>query len=132
MHQPTPQNPLSAAARETMAAARETKSPLMEKLAIGTMIGSAVVSTGLGVVQVVRMVNHDREKAEGKAYQRLKRELDAKERERRTDAASPPPERPGHGGTATAGMPDHGRGDDDRRWSRREEHAEAAGHGKHR
>jgi hypothetical protein len=75
-----PHNPLGSAAHQAMNAARETKSPLMEKLAIATMIGSAVISTGLGVVQVVRMINHDREKAEEKAYQRLKRELDAKER----------------------------------------------------
>lgn len=60
-----------------MNAARETKSPLMEKLAMGAMILSAVVSTGLGVVQVVRMWRHDEERAEEKAYRRLKHELDA-------------------------------------------------------
>jgi len=74
------QNPLNAAASQAMHAARESKSPVMEKLAIGTMILSAVVSTALGVVQVVRMMKHDDEKAEEKAYKRLKAELDQRER----------------------------------------------------
>ena len=81
-HGPNPHhNPLGDAAQQAMHAARETKSPLMEKLAIGTMIFSAVVSTGLGVVQVVRMMRHDEEKAEEKAYRRLKAELEKQERE---------------------------------------------------
>jgi hypothetical protein len=76
-----PHNPLGAAANQAMHAAREAKSPLMEKFAIGAMVMSAVVSVGLGAVQVARMITHDREKAEEKAYQRLRREREAEERE---------------------------------------------------
>jgi hypothetical protein len=82
-----PPNPLNAAASQAMHAARETRSPLLEKLAIGTMILSAVVSTGLGVLQVARMIKHDRDeederlaKAEERALRRLRSELDARER----------------------------------------------------
>jgi len=42
--QPTPHNPLHAAARETMQVARETKSPWFEKVAIFTMIASALIT----------------------------------------------------------------------------------------
>ena len=79
---PPHHNPLNYAAQQAMYAARDAKSPMMEKLAMGAMILSAVVSTGLGVVQVVRMMRHDEERAEEKAYRRLKRELDAQEHTR--------------------------------------------------
>ena len=83
-HGPNPHhNPLDDAANQAMHAAQQAKSPLLEKLAIGTMIFSAVISTGLGVVQVVRMMKHDEEKAEEKAYRRLKAELERQERESR-------------------------------------------------
>ena len=67
-------NPLNAAASQVMHAAKECKSPVLEKLAIVAMVSSALVSTGLGAVQVMRMISHDKEKAEEKAYQRIRRE----------------------------------------------------------
>ena len=54
---------------------------------------------------------------------RQDREKD-RERERRSEPSSPPPERPRHGGTATAGMYP-GDGDEQRRWTRREDEPEA-------
>ena len=87
-HAPNPShNPLNAAANQVMHAARETKSPLMEKLAIGTMVLSAVVSTGLGAVQVMRLISHDKEKAEEKAYQRIRREREAEDHASRPEAS---------------------------------------------
>jgi hypothetical protein len=113
--QPTPHNPLHAAARETMQVARETKSPWFEKVAIFTMIASALTTTAIAALQAMHM---------------LRRDLD-KERERQREPSLPPPERPRHGGTATAGMYP-GDGDEQRRWTRREEHAEAAAPGRQR
>jgi hypothetical protein len=50
----------------------------------------------------------------------LKEDRHEKERARRAEAAAPPPDRPGHGAVETAAM------GDDRRWTRREEHAHAS------
>src|SRR3954447_10209917 len=117
MHGQPPHNPLSAAAREVAAMAREAKSPLFERVAIWTMMGSALTTAAIGLVQMWHMIRRD-----------LKDERREKERERerRPDAASPPPPgRPGVGGAATAGMPHDGRDDEQRRWTRRAEQAEA-------
>ena len=92
-----------------MAVARETKSPLFERVAIITMIGSALTTTALAALQAIHMLRRD-----------LKDDRREKERERRLEAASPPPERPCHGEAGTANM------DDDRRWTRREERAATA------
>jgi hypothetical protein len=59
MHGPTPHHPLTAAARETMAVARETKSPLFERVAIITMIGSALTTTALAALQAIHMLRRD-------------------------------------------------------------------------
>lgn len=75
-----PHNPLTAAASQAMHAAREAKSPLLEKLAIGTMVLSAVVSTAVGVIHVARMVRHDDDKADQKAYRQLLAEMQARDR----------------------------------------------------
>jgi hypothetical protein len=86
MHGPQPpHNPLAAAARETMAVARETKSPLLEKLAVGGMILSSVTSTAIGAYSMYRMAKHDEEKAEERAYKRLRAELEMQERARRPE-----------------------------------------------
>jgi hypothetical protein len=116
--QPTPHNPLHAAARETMQVARETKSPWFEKVAIITMIASALTTTAIAALQAVHMLRRDLEKD--------------KERERQRAPSLPPPERPRHGGAATAGMYPDRDGDEQRRWTRREEHAEAAAPGRQR
>jgi hypothetical protein len=122
MHgQPPHHNPLHAAAQEVRAVAREAKSPWFERMALVIMALSAAVTTAIGAIQVRQMLRRE-----------MKDEQRDQERERRTDPSSPPPDRPGHGATATAGMPPHGRDDDDRRWTRREEHAEAAAHGRQR
>ena len=56
MHgQPPPTNPLHAAARETMAVARETKSPWFECMAMIVMAASALVTTAIGALQVRHM-----------------------------------------------------------------------------
>ena len=60
--QPTPHNPLHAAARETMQVARETKSPWFEKVAIITMIASALTTTAIAALQAVHMLKRDLEK----------------------------------------------------------------------
>jgi len=116
--QPTPHNPLHTAARETMQVARETKSPWFEKVAIVTMIASALTTTAIAALQAMHMLRRDLEKD--------------KERQRQREPSLPPPERPRHGGTATAGMYPDRDGDEQRRWTRREEHAEAAAPGRQR
>lgn len=78
MHGPTPHNPLRDAARETLHAAREVKSPLLERVAIFTMIGSALSTMAFGAVQMWHMVRRD-----------LERDRE-KERDRRAAPASPP------------------------------------------
>jgi hypothetical protein len=109
MHGPTPHYPLTAAARENLHVAREAKSPWFERVAIITMIGSALTTTALAALQAIHMIRRD-----------LKEDRRERERERRLEAASPPPEHPARGEAATASM------GDDRRWTRREEHAQAA------
>lgn len=115
--QPPPHNPLHAAARETMQVARETKSPWFEKVAIFTMIASALTTTAIAALQAVHMLRRDLEKD--------------KERERQREPSLPPPERPRHGGAATAGMYP-GDGDEPRRWTRREDEPKAAVPGRQR
>jgi hypothetical protein len=113
-----PHNPLAAAAQEIKAVARETKSPWFERAALIIMGLSAAVTTAIGAMQVRHMLRR-----EMREEQREQERADA----RRSDAA-PPPERPIHGATATAGMPEQG--DSERRaWSRKEEHAAAHRHG---
>jgi hypothetical protein len=103
-------NPLHAAARQVADAAREAKSPLLEKVAVWAMIGSAITTAATALLHSLHMIRRDWKE-------------DRRERERRSEAA-PPPERPGHH-TASADMPPHGDGG---RWARREEHAHAARH----
>src|SRR4051794_304203 len=103
MHgQPLPHNPLAAAAKETLAVAREAKSPLFERVAMITLMASAAVTTAVGALQAWHMLRRDLDDKH--------REKD-KERGRRSDPSPPPPDRPGYGGTAAAGMPYHDRGD---------------------
>jgi len=90
--QPTPHNPLHAAARETMQVAREAKSPWFEKVAIFTMIASALTTTAIAALQAVHMLRRDQEQRDKE-----------RERDRRSAPASPPPDRPGHAIAATAG-----------------------------
>ena len=124
MHgQPPPTNPLHAAARETMAVARETKSPWFERMAMIVMAASALVTTAIGALQVRHMLRRE--------MRNEQREKDW-ERDRQREPSSPPPDRPRRGDTATAGMPYHGRDGEERRWTSREEHAEAAAHGRQR
>src|SRR5438046_1626163 len=60
MHGPTlPTNPLHAAARETMAVAREAKSPLFERGAVVTMLAAAAVTTAVGALQAWHMLKRD-------------------------------------------------------------------------
>jgi hypothetical protein len=91
-------------------AAREAKSPLLEKAAIWAMIGSAVATAATALLHTVHMIRRD-----------LKEDRKERERERRAEAATPP-ERPGHD-AATAEMPPQGDGG---RWTRREERAATA------
>jgi hypothetical protein len=122
MHGHTPhRNPLSAAAQEIRAVARETRWRWLEYVAMGIMAASAAVTTAIGALQIRHMLKRE-----------VKEEQREQERERRADASSPPPDRPGHNTAATAGMPPHGRDDEEGRWTRRAEHAEAAGHGRRR
>ena len=106
---PSPHNPLRDAARDTMSVARETKSPLLEKVAIFAMIGSAIMGMTVAALHAVHVLKKD-----------LKddRREQEKERDRKSD---PPPERPGYNDAAS--MPDG----DERRWTRREER-QHAGH----
>jgi hypothetical protein len=100
-----------AAARQMQDAAREAKSPLLEKVAIWAMIGSAVTTAATALLHTLHMVRRDWKE-------------DRRERERHA-AAAPPPERPEQ--DAPAGM-----GDGARRWSSREERAHAASHARGR
>jgi hypothetical protein len=107
-----PHNPLAQAAREISAAAREAKSPLLERLGVFAMIGSAIATTGFAAMQMLHMYRRDRR--EDKREQERERE-----RDRQHERDRPPPDRPGHGDTATAAA------GDDRRWTRREEQPES-------
>jgi hypothetical protein len=112
MHGPTPpHNPLQAAARQMQDAAREAKSPTLEKAAIWAMIGSAAATALTAVLHTVHMMRRD-----------WKEDRREREKERRAEAATPPSQRPGPD-AATAAMPEHGDGG---RWTRREERAEPA------
>jgi len=64
MHNPGPHtNPLQAAAKETMAVAKEAKSPLLEqRVAIITMITSALATTAIAVLHGVHMLKRDLKK----------------------------------------------------------------------
>jgi hypothetical protein len=109
MHgQPTPHNPLNNAAREALAAAREAKSPFMERIGLFAVFVSTGITALIGGFQLFHMI---------------KRDLKDKERDRPATPASPPPEPPRHRNPATAAMPPHGRDDEQGRWTRREEHA---------
>jgi hypothetical protein len=124
MRSPLSHNPLDDAARKVDDVARRTKSPQFERIAIFTMVASAITTVLLAGFQAYHMFRRE-----------IRDELRDKEKERgrRPDPASPPPDRAGYGGTATAGMPPHGRDDGEpRRWTRREEHAEAAAPGRQR
>jgi hypothetical protein len=112
MHGPTPHhNPLQAAARQMQDAAREAKSPLLERAAIWAMIGSAVATAATAILHTVHMIRRD-----------WKEDRREREKERRAEAASPPSERPAHD-AATADLPPQGDGG---RWTRREERAATA------
>lgn len=117
MHGPNPShNPLHSAARQMQDAAREAKSPLLEKAAIWAMIGSAVATAATALLHTVHMIRRD-----------WKEDRRERERERRAEAATPT-ERPRYD-AATATMPEPGDGG---RWTRREEQAQAAGHARAR
>ena len=63
MHGPTPpHNPLAQAAKEMSAVARETKSPLFERVATVTLITSALATTALAGMQAWHMLRRDLEK----------------------------------------------------------------------
>jgi hypothetical protein len=104
-----PHNPLRDAARETMAVARETKSPWFEKVAIATMITSAITTTAFAVMHMWHTLKRDQERERDRERDR------ERERSRQNEL---PPNRPGHGVTATAD------GGEERRWARREERSE--------
>jgi hypothetical protein len=106
MHgQPTQHNPLTNAARDALAVAREAKSPTLERIALIGMMISTGLTAVIGGFQLFHM---------------LKRDLKEKEHGGHAVPASPPPEPPRHSDPATAAMPP-----DDRqgRWSQREQHA---------
>src|SRR3954453_5402837 len=107
MHGPAPHpNPLHSAARQMQDAAREAKSPWLEKAAIWAMIGAAVTTALTAVMNTVHMVR--------RAWGETRRE---REKERRAGAASPPPGRAGY----DAAVAEPPQGDGDGRWARREE-----------
>jgi hypothetical protein len=108
MHGPAPHNPLHAAARQMQDAAREAKSPWLEKVAVWAIIGSAVTTAATALLHTLHMVRRD-----------WKEDRRDKERDRPAAAASPP-DRQGHDDNTTQGM------GDERRWTRREERAGAA------
>ena len=113
-----PHNPLDDAARKVDEVARRTKLPQFERAAIITMIASAVMTTALAGMQAFHMFRRE-----------MRDEQRDRERERERDRrADPPPERPRHGEAA----PEHERDDGQRRWSRREEQAAPAAHGRQR
>jgi hypothetical protein len=115
MHGPAPHNPLAAAAREVQDVARTTRWRWLEHAAMGILAASAAVSTAIGALQIRHLYRRE-----------VKEEQRERERERRAEAVSPPPERPAHSEATTPGM------GDDRRRTRREEHAQAAGHARGR
>ena len=94
-----------------MTVARETKSPLLEKVAIFAMIGSAIMGMTVAALHAVHVLKKD-----------LKDDRRDKERDRdrQADTPSPPLERAAQGGTAPAG-----RDGDSRRWTSREERSHA-------
>jgi hypothetical protein len=98
-----------------MAVAREAKSPLLERVAIVAMITSAITGIAVAALHAMHMLKRDL------TDDRREKE---KERDRRSEAASPP-ERPAHGGTDAAGMPDTSCDGGERRWTRREEQPHA-------
>ena len=113
-----PHNPLDDAARKVDEVARRTKSPTFERWTIITMIASAVMTTALAGMQAFHMFRRE-----------MRDEQRDREKERERDrSAEPPPERPGHGEAA----PEHERDGGQRRWSRREEQASPAAHGRQR
>jgi hypothetical protein len=101
-----PHNPLRDAARETMHVARETKSPWFEKVAIATMITSALTTKAFAVMHMWHTLKRDQERERDRERDR------ERERSRQNEL---PPYRTGHGGTATAD------GGEERRWARGEE-----------
>jgi hypothetical protein len=113
-----PHNPLDDAAKKVDDVARRTKSPQFERIAIGTMIASAVTTVLLAGFQAYHMFRRE-----------IRDEQREREKERERDRrADPPPERPGHGEAAPEPERDGGQ----RRWSRREEQAAPAAHGRQR
>jgi hypothetical protein len=105
MHgQPTPHNPLNNAAREALAAAREAKSPFMERIGLFAVFVSTGITALIGGLQLFHMI---------------KRDMKDNAHAGHAAPASPPPEPPRHSDPATASMPS-----DDRqgRWSQREQH----------
>lgn len=109
MHGPSPHNPLRDAARDTIAMAREGKSPLLERVALFAMIASAITGIAVAAVHTFHLLKRD-----------MKDDRRDKDRDRRSEAT--PPERPEHGDTAP--MPDAG--SDERRWTRRQEQPQSA------
>src|SRR5579875_800911 len=97
-----PHNPLHSAARQMQDAAREAKSPLLEKVAIWAMVGSAVATAATAILHTLHMIRRD-----------WKEDRREREKERRAEAARTP-ERPADA-HATDDMPGDGG-----RWTRRE------------
>jgi hypothetical protein len=117
MHGPNPpHHPLRDAARQMQDAAREARSPLLEKVAIWAMVGSAVATAATAILHTLHMLRRD-----------WKEDRREREKERRAEAATPP-ERQRYV-AATATMSEQGDGG---RWTRREEQAQAAGHARAR
>ncbi len=108
---PVVHNPLHSAARDTMAIAREAKSPLLERVAIWAMIGSALTGMGVAALHALHLIRTD-----------LRDDRRDQERHRDRRSEPPPPEPPHDGGTAAAATTHPGRDDDARKWTRREEH----------
>jgi hypothetical protein len=110
---PVAHNPLHAAARDTMAVAREAKSPLLERVAIFAMIGSAITGMAVAALHALHLIRKDLRD-------------DQRERvrphDRRPEAATAP-QRPEDRGDELAATPHPARDGDERKWSRREEHA---------
>jgi hypothetical protein len=98
-----------------MTVAKETKSPLLEKVAIFAMIGSAIMGMTVAALHAVHVLKKDM-----KDDHREK----GKDRDRQSDAPSPP-ERSAHGRRVPAGIPPHEGDGDSQRWTRREERSHA-------
>ncbi len=117
MHGPNPpHHPLRDAARQMQDAAREARSPLLEKVAIWAMVGSAVATAATAILHTLPMLRRD-----------SKEDRREREKERRAEGGRTP-ERPAYAHAADD-MPPQGDGG---RWTRREEYAHAAGHGRGR